>query len=499
MRRTVQHFAARVADEVIDRGERFHGDPDPWDGLAMRWMVFAVALLLIGSATACTKENSAFCCTTAEDCARFGASDLRDCDQGLVCVNNACQSQSCESQGCTAAAPNCDVTTDVCVGCADASECMRFPATSVCDTTSGSCVECLVDADCGAATPVCDASACRACRADSECASGACGDDGQCIPASAIVYVATNGVDAAPCSQAQPCRTLRYALQETSSTRQDLVFASGSYASSSLIGIDPGTTTAPFLTIHGHGAKLTGTSEDGLLIIRKAGAIHDLEVENSNGNAISIVGTYNLDRVKVRSDGGTTLSTIIVNGSVTMRDTSIAGSGCGLRLDGGAATLDRGVISAARSGICANGAASVDIKNLLVWGASDVGLDLPGVTGGISFSTIAYTGNASGSSAAGLRCTQQALSVTASILWTPASFGPVIAGGCEVSGSIVGPQAFGPNASNNPMFRNPVANDFRLSGGSPAHDQVNTGPAFDFEHEARPQGVRFDLGADESP
>lgn len=49
-----------------------------------------------------------------------------------------------------------------------------------------------------------------------------------------------------------------------------------------------------------------------------------------------------------------------------------------------------------------------------------------------------------------------------------------------------------------PVFVNANGGDFHLSGGSPARDAVNTGPALDFEGDRRPQGVRFDLGADET-
>lgn len=277
------------------------------------------------------------------------------------------------------------------------------------------------------------------------------------------------------------------------------MFAPGTYPYPLAIGIGTTTTTAPFLTIHGHGAKLTTTSEDGLLVISKAGAMRDIELENTNGGAVSISGTYSLDRVKARGDGGTFVSTVIVNGSVAMRDVAIGGTGCGLRLDGGAATVDRATISANLKGVCANGAAAADITNLLIWNASDVGLDLPQVTGSIKFTTVAKTGVA-GSGASALRCTQAALVVTSSIFWAP-PFGtyPVVAGGCDVSGSIVGPVALANNMNADPVFRNPNANDFHLSGGSPAKDVVNAGPAQDFEREPRPQGARFDLGADESP
>jgi hypothetical protein len=460
----------------------------------MTRIAIAVALLL----GACTKENKEFCCTSGADCASVGLTeDHRDCNEGLACVDHSCAPASCATEGCSAAAPTCDVTIDVCAGCTSSTECTRFPTTSVCEPTSGACVGCLGPSECAAVAPVCDGNACRGCRSDSECPSGACADDGSCVAEAAIVYVATTGVDASPCSRTQPCLGLRYALQETSASRPHVVFAPGTYPYPQAIDINATTTTAPFLTLHGGGAKLTSTSDDGLLLISKAGAMRDIELLNTNGAAASITGGYTLERVTIRGEGSTSLSSVIVNGSVTFRDITITGTGCGLRLDGGAATIDRGTIAADTKGVCANGPAAVDIVNLLVWKATETALDLPGVTGSIRFATIANTG-ATGTGAGGLRCTQAALAVTSSILWTPtAQSYPTVMGACDVSGSIVGPTSFPNNMNVDPLFRNANAHDFRLSGGSPAHDVVNSGPTFDFEHDPRPQGPRFDLGADE--
>lgn len=494
MRRTVQHFAARVADEVIDRGERFHGDPDPWDGLAMRWMVFAVALLLIGSATACTKENSAFCCTTAEDCARFGASDLRDCDQGLVCVNNACQSQSCESQGCTAAAPNCDVTTDVCVGCADPSECSRFPSTSVCDTTSGSCVACLVDADCGAAMPVCDANACRTCRADSECSSGACGDDGACVQESSAVYLAATGTDTAPCSKTKPCRDPLFATLQTSNSRPHIVFTPGTYdyGSNEVWSIDGSTTSAAKLTVHGSGATIKAASDDGFVTIAIPTTMRDLTIVNTAFFALRVLTIATVENVKLR--GGT--AGLLTNGSLTLRHSEVVSNGCGIELDGGLLTIDGATVTGGVNGVCNTAMTILDVANLLVYGTSGVGMDLGPAKGMVSFTTVAGTGTV-GTGATAVRCALSSLVFTSSIAWTLNSIRPVVEN-CSVSSSIVGSMGIVGGVNVNPSFVNPSMNNFHINAGSPAVDMSNTGPARDFEGEARPKGARFDWGADEA-
>jgi hypothetical protein len=49
-----------------------------------------------------------------------------------------------------------------------------------------------------------------------------------------------------------------------------------------------------------------------------------------------------------------------------------------------------------------------------------------------------------------------------------------------------------------PQFVAPSSNDFHLATDSPARDAVDTGPATDFEGDPRPQGARYDIGADEA-
>ena len=45
--------------------------------------------------------------------------------------------------------------------------------TPACDVASGNCYECVANSDCPSDRAVCDAHACRGCREDSECDSGA--------------------------------------------------------------------------------------------------------------------------------------------------------------------------------------------------------------------------------------------------------------------------------------------------------------------------------------
>lgn len=118
----------------------------------------------------------------------------------------------------------------------------------------------------------------------------------------------------------------------------------------------------------------------------------------------------------------------------------------------------------------------------------------------MSFTTVADSGTDSGSGPRAFRCPPSGLTVRSSIIWAPGTVArPAVDGGCTLASSIVGPTAV-PGATNvDPRFVDAAAGNYRLSAGSPARDMVDAGPAADFEGDPRPQGARFDIGADEGP
>jgi len=459
--------------------------------------------LAAAAVTACTKPNPAFCCLTPEDCAAAGVTDeLRPCAVGQACIDFSCTAASCSTDGCAATAPVCEVTTDVCVGCTDSSECARFPDSDVCDTTTGSCVECVMDIECEADRPVCDAGSCRTCKLDSECPSRACADDGTCVDEAAIVYIAPNGVDAGTCPRSAPCKGLQFTLSQTDATRNHMVLAAGTYVNvgSPALSIHAGSTTASKIAIHGGGAILTETMADGqpMLDFSLPTTMRDLElVYGQFGPAISIQATSVVERVKIRGNG-VVVDGIVVRGPATVREISIEGTSTGIEVASGVLTLDRAILKGGTNGIKAASGTTVDISNVLIFGTSKEGIDLTSgstVGGSISFVTIADTGTSS-TAAAGLTCPRDSFPVDSTIIWTPASSRPP-ANVCGFVSAIAGPIGIVGATDIDPGFVNPAMGDYHLSPNSPARDMVDTGPTSDFEGSPRPNGPRFDIGADE--
>jgi hypothetical protein len=93
------------------------------------------------------------------------------------CVNNT---------GCSGTLNQCNVGARTCVDCMDDTGCSG--TLDQCNGTTHACVDCDATGGCGVASlPICDASACRGCQTDAECAGrpGAagplCATTGACV------------------------------------------------------------------------------------------------------------------------------------------------------------------------------------------------------------------------------------------------------------------------------------------------------------------------------
>ena len=461
-----------------------------------------VLLVVVG----CTKPNPAVCCLDPDDCASIGVSDPeRTCAEGLACVNNACVVPSCSTDGCSAQAPVCDITLDVCTACTGSEDCDQFEA-KVCDTETGACVGCVEASDCDASTPVCDAQACRECRLDSECPSGACGADGACVLETDIVYVAPTGSDTGICDRPNPCFQLQFALSQTSATRSHIVMANGSYlyndGSPTVLDVVAANTTAAKVNVHGGGSTVTFTQADGQAMFDLAlpTEITDLVLDyRPFGRAVVARAPVTLRRMTIGSETG-----IEARSSVDAQDVLVvANTGnvpSPITVVGGSLILKRATVRGGGKAISATAGSILELENVLVSDATETGIDLSqsGTTASLSFVTIVQTGTTLTTGTAGLICPNNNTPVRSSIIWTPTNTARPAVSGCALSSSIVGPVGAVGATNTDPKFVDLAGGDYHLSDISPAKDLVDTGPGIDFEGDPRPNGARFDIGADET-
>ena len=181
-------------------------------------------LISIAATAACTtKPTAGVCCVTDADCARLGVDEPRPCEVGQACKAFECVAAECASSA-ECPSPDAPVCVDsLCVAtCRTDDDCAGAAGGLIC-ADDGACVGCLGDADCPASAPFCDAEdrRCRGCELDAECASGVCLEmDGRCATPGELVHVQEFGSDAGDCTSVAPCRTLSYALQKVTPSRQ---------------------------------------------------------------------------------------------------------------------------------------------------------------------------------------------------------------------------------------------------------------------------------------
>ncbi len=453
------------------------------------------ALVLAG----CTKPNPAVCCLDQADCSEVGLDEIRTCSAGLACVEHQCEVPSCSTTGCMANAPVCNITTDVCDPCTDSSQCTRFADSPVCESTSGSCVGCVDASDCAGTRPICDMNACRACRADTECPSGACGTDGACVPENDVLYLSATGTNAGTCSRAQPCKSLAYGVGQAGGSRTHIVLSPGSYSETN-ISISSQTTAATSIQIHGHGAGFSQLSGEGSIIGTVLPLlVRDLEFSSligGGGEGLNLAGGggHRIENVTVR--GGN--NGLVVMTGVAVRNLHAIDCRAGILLAGGSLDLDGGVFERGQFAITTFAVSSATISNVLAWGAEQLAFDFSSVQGVASFVTVADSGTNSGAGPRAVACSQDFV-IRSSIIWAPGSTARVPVDGCSLVSTIAGPTPVAGASNDDPRFVNAGAHDYHLAGNSPAKDAVDTGPATDFEGDARPRGIRFDIGADEAP
>ena len=390
-------------------------------------------LVVLALAVGCTKPNPEVCCGDAADCNAAGIPEGRTCAGDLVCMNHSCEEplppECTESAQCTTATKAfCDAVTQVCRGCID----------------------------------------------DTECDSGACGDDGACVAEGEVLYVSPTGAQAT-CSRAEPC-LLDDAIASSTMTRFTYVFAPGTYVRDRLLFNGVAMLNVVRVDLHGHRARIQQMAGGSGFLV------------NTN------VPTTMRDMELLANPGGTGL---IASSALELQSVTVGGA-TAISFTGANLTFDRVVLLGVAKALVvgAGSAPTVSITNLLAYGTSDLAVDLGLGTGTFSHSTIANSGLSSSSDAQGIHCSA-GVTLRAAIVWTPGGSKPPISG-CTVDNVIAGPFPILGARATDPGFVSPTDKDFHLSPSSVARDAADEGPANDFEGDPRPQGARFDLGADEA-
>jgi hypothetical protein len=274
--------------------------------------------------------------------------------------------------------------------------------------------------------------------------------------------------------------------------------APGAYAEFAVL-ISSNQTNAEHVHLHGHGAVIAQTGGDGSLI----GAtipflIRDLDLTCVNGgeclNFANAPGRVEDVTVRGANNG------IDIYSQVTVRRFHSVGCRTGIIISaGGQLDLDGAVIEGGKHGIAAGSSGgNVAIANTLIWGTSDLALNLELAAGTVAFTTVVDSGADAGTGPRAVSCNAN-VTFRSSIIWAPGVTSRAPIGTCNIVSTIAGPTAV-PGATNmNPQFVDAANHDYHIASTSPAHDAVDTGPASDFEGDPRPRGAKFDIGADEAP
>lgn len=478
----------------------------------------------------CKETSELYCCSTLESCESSGSSKLVPCtdparpfcdDQGEFAasdgIRNTCipdpNPSECESAeectdparplcedgrcvacagpaDCGADAPVCDEAGE-CVGCSGPADCAGRAGSAVC-ASDGSCVGCVDPSDCDAEAPICDQDSrtCRACAAHDECASGACDlVAGACAAESEVLYVSSDG-GGTDCSRPLPCARLSVAAAESSPTRQLVRMAAGTYTgTTALSGVtlrvfaDPGTVLRP-----------TGVESTETLLVEGTAEVllHGIEVRGTGGGDTFAA-------IRCRLDGGSPTLTLVRSAIKDAPGLGIESSNCSL-------SIERSEISGnTGGGVLASGGRFTLLNNFLTQNGASASL-----VGGASLSGSAdsrfehntVTANVRGAaSVAGVTCVG-ALVARNNIIYGNSNGAAEVSNECTHRFSLIGPEPEDGdgNLADAPAFVDPTAGDFHLT---PASAGVDDGEASsvgdDFDGDARPQGPRSDMGADEVP
>ena len=375
--------------------------------------------------------------------------------------------------------------------------CTVSEGTCVCLTPPGICVQCTNDDEhnCGGTKPQCgDDNRCRACRANDDCDSGACLEDGACASADQIIYAAPAGVDVAGCGQAagQNECSIKQALLEVAGPRNVIRLAPGMYDVTDLDGL----VFDKSATLIARGATLRRTANAGpLLTVRLdqamklvGGTLRGPNQDDGiqcNGGKVEVHEATILDMSESGVEGDSCELTVA-------RSTLRVNQRGGINMLG-----DPKLARITNNFIYLNGALISTIGGMVVKVA-------PGSK--VEFNTVVDNLISSAGGAGGIQCDGTYDAPSNLVYRNQGGLGNQVQviGTCTFMGSYR--QAAGAPDENAVGFEDPnnaTNRSFRLTAAAPVgtiREAVACGDiGFDFEGDARPQpaGGMCDFGADE--
>jgi hypothetical protein len=426
--------------------------------------------------------------------------DLVQCELGCDPAVGGCRTSCIDDSSCALDEPVCREGS--CSVCTDNDECATRLETPLCDP-AGACVQCISNTDCGAQSPVCDAGTCRTCVNDADCDSGACDDaTGMCVLEEDIMYFSATSTNFnGQCTRSDPCGDLARISTLGADPRAHVVLAPGGYLGALAF-------TRP-LFFHGHGAVVSHRAPNDPNATRpilglRGGLVRDLSFSGTAPNfGVLVDGLCRFENVAisgskallVRSQAKLVAKTLRIAGSVDPTAAILVESA-------GELTIDGGEIRGGKAAIVETGSATVHLKNLLIAKTQNRALELAQSTGEVESSTIVDSGLNAPTAPCAVAC-NAGLTIVSSIIVQERCQGGLVrdaVGACTFATSIVSNASPPPGTTNDdPKFIDRVGGDYHIRDTSPAKDAVDTGPAFDFEGDARPRGLKFDIGADETP
>jgi hypothetical protein len=356
---------------------------------------------------------------------------------------------------------------------------------------------------------------CRGCEANTECESRLCGNvDGICANKDDLLYV-QEGAGATDCSWEAPCGSISRAIGFVTPTLDTIIVGAGSYVQPVSVTTETVTLLAdgdvtlnPALTGSQSAIVVTGTANMtvvGIKIIPASG------VATTDGVECAAGATLTLRDVEVSNavDDGVTASQC----TVTITGSTVSGNGgAGVRQSNGTLNLTDSTISAnGGGGVVAISCDYTVRNNFIVDNAADgatagfLAQSTEAKTETLEFNTFARNSRAAASGHA-VSCVASNLVARNNVYMLAEGSTAALDFGCAHefcmfdTDDSVAPIGVNNNASLNATFVDADSGNYHLMAGSPGINAADPAAtlATDIDGEARPQGGRHDMGADEA-